>query len=153
MIKKILSLAAAACMFLACEKVPTTIGDDSPEYSGEMTVIYEGSDFTQEDIKVSVEFDSDSTFVDIMLHKVKFVPAMPVRIDVTIMDVPAVKVSEDTWSFEADGLTPWAMGGPYDKYRIDDIRGTLTKSSLKFSLGFYNTKKAENYPTSYSGSR
>jgi hypothetical protein len=45
------------------------------------------------------------------------------------------------------------MGGPYDTYRVDDLRGTISDDSIEFSLGFYNTKKQENYPTSYSGVR
>jgi hypothetical protein len=43
------------------------------------------------------------------------------------------------------------MGGPYETYRVDDLRGTISGDSIEFSLGFFNTKKQENYPTSYSG--
>ena len=68
------------------------------------------------------------------------------------MDVPVVPTDDGSWTFEADGLTPWAMGGPYETYRVDDLRGTISGDSIEFSLGFFNTKKQENYPTSYSGS-
>ena len=142
----------AACLFCACEKVPTVITDDSPEYTGKMVVVYEGEDFEQTGIKVLGEFNEDKTSVDIKLQKVKFVPAMPVRIDVTIMDIPVTAAGEGTWTFEGDGITPWAMGGPYETYRVDDLHGTITENSIEFSLGFYNTKKQENYPTTYSGS-
>ena len=150
--KRFLTIMTAACLFCACEKVPTVITDDSPEYTGKMVVVYEGEDFEQTGIKVLGEFNEDKTSVDIKLQKVKFVPAMPVRIDVTIMDIPVTAAGEGTWTFEGDGITPWAMGGPYETYRVDDLHGTITENSIEFSLGFYNTKKQENYPTSYSGS-
>lgn len=153
MMKRFFTILAFAWAMAACEKAPTVITDDSPEYTGTMIVAYEGDDFKQTGIKVLGEFDQSRTTIDIKLQKVKFVPAMPIRIDVTIMDIPVVYAGEDTWSFEADGLTPWAMGGPYDTYRVDDLRGTISGNSIEFSLGFYNTKKQENYPTNYNGVR
>ena len=153
MMKRFFTILAFAWTLASCEKAPTVITDDSPEYTGTMIVAYEGEDFKQTGIKVLGEFDQSRSTIDIKLQKVKFVPAMPIRIDVTIMDIPAVSTGEDSWTFEADDLTPWAMGGPYDTYRVDDLRGTISGNSIEFSLGFYNTKKQENYPTSYSGVR
>ena len=152
MMKRFLTILALACTLAACKKAPTIITDDSPEYTGTMVVAYEGEDFKQTGIKVLGEFDESRATIDIKLQKVKFVPAMPIRIDVTIMDVPVVSTGDDSWTFEADDLTPWAMGGPYDTYRVDDLRGTISGDSIEFTLGFFNTKKQENYPTSYSGS-
>ena len=153
MMKRFFTILAFAWALASCEKAPTVITDDSPEYTGTMIVAYEGEDFKQTGIKVLGEFDQSRNTIDIKLQKVKFVPAMPIRIDVTIMDIPAVSTGEDSWTFEADDLTPWAMGGPYDTYRVDDLHGTISGNSIEFSLGFYNTKKQENYPTSYSGVR
>ena len=106
--KRFLTIMTAACLLCACEKAPTVITDDSPEYTGKMVVVYEGDNFEQTGIKVLGEFNED--------------------------------------------ITPWAMGGPYETYRVDDLHGTITENSIEFSLGFYNTKKQENYPTTYSGS-
>ena len=145
-------LVAALCLLASCEEAPTEIIDNSPKYKGEMTVVYDGKDFEQEGINVQVEFNEEQTSVDIKLHKVKFVPAMPVTIDVTILDVPAVKSEDGTWSFYGDGITPWAMGGPYKNYRADQLIGTISDSVLDFSLDFHNVKKGESYPTSYTGS-
>ena len=153
MMKRFFTILAFAWAMAACEKAPTVITDDSPEYTGTMIVAYEGDDFKQTGIKVLGEFDQSRTTIDIKLQKVKFVPAMPIRIDVTIMDIPVVYADEGSWSFKADGLIPWAMGGPYDTYRVDDLSGTISDKTIEFTLGFYNTKKQENYPTSYSGSR
>lgn len=152
MMKRFLTLLVAAVWgFCSCEEPPTQITGESPKFSGQMTVVYDGEDFDQSGVKVQVGFNEDQTAVDIKLEKVKFVPAMPVRIDVTILDVPVVQDMDGVWSFHADGVTPWAMGGPYDTYRVDGLYGTLTDTSLKFSLDFFNTKKNVGYPTVYSG--
>ena len=105
MMKRIVILFAAALALLcSCEKPDTVIDEQSPEYSGRMTVIYENKPFDQDNVRVLVEFNEDKTAVDIQLCKVKFVPAMPVRIDVTIMEVPAVYVlrassSAPSWAY------------------------------------------------------
>ena len=151
--KRFFTILAFTCALAACEKAPTVITDDSPEYTGTMIVAYEGEDFKQTGIKVLGEFDESKTTIDIKLKKVKFVPAMPIRIDVTIMDIPVVSADKGSWNFKADDLTPWAMGGPYDTYRVDDLSGTISDNAIELTLGFFNTKKQENYPTSYSGVR
>lgn len=139
------------CVLTSCEKVPTDSTEGAPLYSGRMTVVYEGEEFSQDNIQVQVQFNQDRTAVDIKLFKVKFVPAMPIRINVEIKDVPLTEESAGVWSFSADDITPWAMGGPYKGYRVDDLEGRITEESVDFELGFFNTKKSENYPTSYSG--
>lgn len=150
--KKIYSiLTAISCLFCSCEKAPTIVTEDTPEFSGKMTVLYDGESFEQSGVKVSAELSTDRNTVDIMLHKVKFVPSMPVRIDVTIMDVPVIQSDGGTWTFAGDDITPWAMGGYYDTYRVDDLYGTISENAIELSLDFFNTKKGEGYPTSYSG--
>ena len=58
MMKRIVILLAAALALLcSCEKPDTVIDDQSPEYSGKMTVIYEGESFEQKDVKVIVGFN------------------------------------------------------------------------------------------------
>ena len=146
-------LCVSAAFLMACEKPDTVIEEKDPKYSGRMTVRYEGEDFVQNDIKVQVGFSSDSTSVDIKLLKVKFVPAMPVRIDVTVMEVPVTRSDDGDSQFYGDGIVPWAMGGPYDTYRVDGLQGRISDGELEFSMTFYNTKKQEGYPTSYDGTR
>lgn len=157
MYKTLSRLAALAASFIflltSCEEAPSVITEESPEFSGKMTVLYQGENFDQNGIKVFAEFNQDKTMLDIKLMKVKFVPAMPVRIDVTILEVPATKEDDGAWSFYGDGITPWAMGGPYDGYRVDKLEGRISDSTLDFSLDFYNTDKKQAYPTTYSGTR
>lgn len=147
------SVLAAILLLSSCAEPPTIITDLSPDFMGRMTVVYEGDDFVQDGISVKVEISQEMDFVEIMLEKVKFVPAMPLRIDVTILEIPIISDEDGIISFKADGLIPWAMGGPYDTYRVDSLEGTLTEDTVSFSMDFFNTKKNEGYPTSYSGSR
>ena len=135
----------------SCAKPDTQIEVDDPTYSGVMNVVYEGEDFEQNRIEVQLGFNADSTAMDMKLIKVKFVPAMPVRIDVTVMEIPVLKEKDGSFTFYGDGIVPWAMGGPYDTYRVDSLEGKLNRGKLEFSMLFYNTKKQEGYPTSYSG--
>lgn len=151
MIKRLFAFAAALVLLVSCKEPPTVITENSPVYSGRMTVLYEGEEFVQNGISVKAEFHDDGTLVDIMLQKVKFVPAMPLRIDVTIMDIPVDKAADGSMTFAADGVVPWAMGGPYDAYRVDELYGTVSGDDISFSLYFFNTKKGEGYPTSYQG--
>lgn len=158
MIKSMLMKNKFICLFLvilsmaaSCEKAPSMITEESSDYTGKMSVEYEGENFDQNGINVTAEFNSDSTMLDILLNKVKFVPAMPVRIDVTIMGIPLTANSDGTFTFVTDDIVPWAMGGPYDTYRVDDLSGYISDDSLTFEMVFYNTKKDEGYPTVYSG--
>lgn len=151
MIKRLFAFAAALALLVSCKEPPTVITENSPVYSGRMTVLYEGEEFVQNGISVKAEFHDDGTLVDIMLQKVKFVPAMPLRIDVTIMNIPVDKAADGSMTFAADGVVPWAMGGPYDTYRVDELYGTVSGDDISFSLDFFNTKKGEGYPTSYQG--
>lgn len=141
----------SAVIMIACQKPDTVIEDSDPVYSGVMTVVYEGEDFVQNGIRVQAGFSPDSTSMDLKLLKVKFVPAMPVKIDVTVMEIPVVRSEEGVLEFFCDGIVPWAMGGPYDTYRVDELKGSLVNGRLDFSMNFYNTKKKEGYPTSYEG--
>lgn len=146
-------IAAASLLLVSCEEPPTIITDLTPSYSGTMTVGYEGEDFVQNGISVKAELNEEGTVMDLMLEKVKFVPAMPIRIDVTIMDIPIEESADGSLGFSADGVVPWAMGGPYDTYRVDNLTGVIKDGNISFSLDFFNTKKNIGYPTSYSGAK
>ncbi len=151
LIMKVFRCILLLLLVVSCAKPDTQIDKGDPKYSGVMNVVYEGEDFKQNGVEVQLGFNADSTMMDMKLVKVKFVPAMPVRIDVTVMEIPVVKEGEGDFSFYGDGIVPWAMGGPYDTYRVDSLEGKLNRGKLEFSMLFYNTKKQEGYPTSYSG--
>ena len=127
---------------LACKKVNTSVEKETPKFYGSLTVRSDGKDFTSENLAVQVASDPSGKTMDMKLHKVKFVPAMPVRIDVTIPDITL----EADGSFHGDNIVPYALGGrPYPKYTVYGLEGKIKDGTLVFSLKF------GNYPTTYSG--
>lgn len=54
------------------------------EYSGTMTVTAGGSDNVSEDVAVDCLLDKEASTMKILFHKVKFVPQMPISLDVTV---------------------------------------------------------------------
>lgn len=146
------ALISALTIFISCEESHTEINELSPDYCGNMTVIYEDESFLQNNIEAKVEYYEDKASLDIMLKKVKFVPAMPVTIDVTIKGISCSRNQDGTFSISADDITPWAMGGPYEAYRVDDLSGTISDGKLSFEMIFFNVNKNTGYPTEYEGS-
>ena len=68
-----------------------------------MTVTAGGSDNVSEDVAVDCLLDKDTRTMKILFHKVKFVPQMPISLDVTVPDVGySEKDSEVT--FSGDGI-------------------------------------------------
>ena len=152
--KRYLMLIAAALMLLvSCEEPPTVITEQSSNYVGTMMVGYEGDEFVQSGVSVKAELHPDGAAMDLKLEKVKFVPAMPIRIDVTIMDIPVEVSSDGTVMFSADAVTPWTMGGPYDTYRVDDLSGFIKEARISFSLDFFNPRTNAGYPTAFEGTK
>lgn len=83
-------IAAVSVVAAACSKnEPVKIIETPAEtvYSGTMTVVAGGKDNISENVKVNVSLKEDGT-ATIIFNKVKFVPQMPVSLDVT---VPGVK--------------------------------------------------------------
>lgn len=54
------------------------------EYSGTMTFTAGGSDNVSEDVAVDCLLDKEASTMKILFHKVKFVPQMPISLDVTV---------------------------------------------------------------------
>ena len=82
--KKIAFLATLAALF-ACTKTP----QEQPlptkgNYSGTVSVDWNGGTFDTENISVDYLPAADGMTADIIIYKIKIVPAMPVTIDVTI---------------------------------------------------------------------
>lgn len=144
---KTILLALAVFGIFSCTKAETDITEKSPEYIGTMTVIYDGEEFVTGNVSVMVGMSEDSATMDIKMLKVKFVPAMPVRIDVLIPGVRVESVSDDggTVVFSGDGIIPYALGGEYKKFVVSGLSGKIDNGTLSFDLVF------GEYPTSYEG--
>lgn len=139
-------IAAVSVVAAACSKnEPVKIIETPAEtvYSGTMTVVAGGKDNVSENVKVNVSLQDDGT-VTIIFNKVKFVPQMPVSLDVT---VPGVKceIRENEIILSGNDIVPLAMGMPYAKYKVTSLTGKITAGKLTVSLNF------GEFATSYVG--
>lgn len=64
--------------------------------------------------------------------------------DVTIPAIP-VTVSSTGISFSGTDIIPTAMGGPYEKYKVTNLSGSIVNGTINLSLNF------GSYPTRYTG--
>ena len=132
--------AAVLVVAAACSKnEPVKIIETPTEtvYSGTMTVVADGKD----NVNVNLQDDGTAT---IIFNKVKFVPQMPVSLDVT---VPGVKceIRENEIILSGNDIVPLAMGMPYAKYNVTSLNGKIIAGKLTVSLNF------GEFATSYVG--
>lgn len=137
-------IAAVSVVAAACSKnEPVKIIETPAEtvYSGTMTVVAGGKDNVSENVNVNLQDDGTAT---IIFNKVKFVPQMPVSLDVT---VPGVKCEcrENEIILSGNDIVPLAMGMPYEKYKVTSLSGKITAGKLTVSLNF------GEFATSYVG--
>lgn len=149
--KKIVSflMAAAMLLTLSCSKENEDVENPSfsgnYEYSGPMTVTAGGVDNVSEDVRVEVRIDETARTLDIMFNKVKFVPQMPISLDVSVPGV-GFEVKNGALEFSADGIVPLSGGTlPFPKYTVTGLAGTLTGSGISMKLNF------GEYPVAYEG--
>lgn len=144
---KLLLLSLLAFAAVACNKSDKEA--DAPragDFKGVVTVTFQESDFDNEDISVSYSPSEDGNSAELSIFQIKFVPQMPVTIDVTI---PSIKVAaiKDGVSLSCDSVVPLAMGGEYPRYTVTGLSGTIIGDDMTFSLKF------GDYPTSFKGKR
>jgi len=140
-------LALAALSFIGCDKK----GDEpvtpvNADYVGTVSVTYQGSAFDNENIEVNFNPSTDGKTASITIYKIKFVPQMPVTIDVTIPNID-VTVNGNVLNLSKDMVIPLAMGGEYPRYTVTGLVGKIEGEELVFSLKFGDT------PTSFAGKR
>ena len=139
-------IAAVLVVAAACSKnEPVKIIETPIEtiYSGTMTVVADGKDNVSENVNVNVNLQDDGT-ATIIFNKVKFVPQMPVSLDVT---VPGVKceIRENEIILSGNDIVPQTMGMPYEKYKVSSLTGKIISGQLTISLNF------GEFATSYDG--
>ena len=104
--KKILVLFAAAVLLAACGKVG---GDEMPSgelaYKGTMEVEFRGETVPTENVVVTVDYDKEKKTMDLLFHQVKFVPQMPVALDILVPQIP-VLIQGGKISFSGEGIVP-----------------------------------------------
>lgn len=138
--------AAVLLVAAACSKnEPVKIIETPTEtvYSGTMTVVADGKDNVSENVKVNVNFQEDGT-ATIIFNKVKFVPQMPVSLDVTVPGVTC-ETRENEIILSGNDIVPQTMGMPYEKYKVTSLTGKIISGKLTISLNF------GEFATSYVG--
>lgn len=137
----VVSVVAAACS----KNEPVKIIETPAEtvYSGTMTVVAGGKDNVSENVNVNVNLQDDGT-ATIIFNKVKFVPQMPVSLDVTVPGVTC-EIRENEIILSGNDIVPLAMGMPYEKYKVTSLSGKITAGKQTVSLNF------GEFATSYAG--
>ena len=143
-----LILAVAGAALRACnkeEKNETPVAE-AGDYKGVVTVEASSGTFDNEDIEVNFTPSEDGASATITINKIRFVPQMPVTIDVTIPNV-GLTSTKNGFQLACDNVIPLAMGGEYERYTVTNLTGTLKDDELAFSLNFGST------PTSFKGTK
>ncbi|MBQ8774838.1 MAG: hypothetical protein IJZ50_03170 [Alistipes sp.] len=146
----ILSLLALVMLSVACENGHNNDLPNKPEeegcYKGLLTVDQnDGTLYKQSDVEVDYELkDGKLNFV---MYKVKFANGMPIKLDMVVEGVDYIEATDGTLTLSGDGIVPYAMGGPFEKYTITELSGEITDTvmSLDFMCG--------EYPVTYEGAR
>ena len=143
--KTILFIVIATLLLNGCGKMDPDSGiSEEALYIGTVSVLYNGETVNNENIKVRFAPKDDGTAATIKIYRIRFVPKMPVRVDVTIPDI-TIDTSGDRITFSCDEVIPLALGGEYPKYIVTDLAGEVVGNELEFSLKF------GEYPTSFTG--
>jgi hypothetical protein len=133
--KKILILACGALLFAtSCLDSGSSAGASSAVYPGSLVVkdtktgetTYSNSEST---VTVWIPNILEPKF-DIVFNNMKFDNAMPVKLDVEFESIPfTTTISEDqttiNYVFVAKDIVPTVGGVPYEKYKVDSIKGSI----------------------------
>ena len=138
--------AVMALALISCgkEQTETPLVPEKSDYTGTVTVIYQGAPFDNENINVNFTPSEDGKTASILINQIRFVPQMPVTIDVTIPDI-SVQSTREKIILTCERTIPLAMGGEYPRYTATDLHGEIVGKELTFSLNF------GDYPTSFRG--
>lgn len=138
--------AILALLLIGCGKETneTPLVPQKSDYTGTVTVIYQDAPFDNDNINVNFTPSEDGKTASILLNQIRFVPQMPVTIDVTIPDI-ALQSTKEKIILSCERTIPLAMGGEYPRYTVTDLHGEIVGKELTFSLNF------GDYPTSFRG--
>jgi len=131
-------------MMTACHySAPEPEGEKVGNYFGTVEVDNDDEHYVKENVEVSVTKEENGETYTIKLFRVKFAKAMPVEIDMLIQGVAI----DENGTISGDEIIPFAMGGPFEKYKINGLTGKMTEKRLEFEM------VCGGYPTKYLGSR
>lgn len=103
----------------------------------------DGTFYYQSNVKTTYEISAEGR-LSFAMYNVKFAEGMPIKLNMFV-DGVEFKEEDGQYTLSGNGLVPYAMGGPFEKFTITNLSGTLTEES--FSLEFL----CGEYPVTYSG--
>lgn len=127
MMKKIILLLFLSLTLLSCVDNNTSLPESGEGvYYGKLTV----GDYTDERVGISVTETSDTT-VNVFFDNIKFAQLMPLRIDITVKNVPSHKAG-DVLYFSAMDIDPYMNREiePQPNYRFAVISGVVEGDEL-----------------------
>lgn len=143
-------LMLSALLFVACENGENNNLPNKPAekgcYAGTMNVDQnDGTMYTQKDVEVDYELYGDDK-LNFVMYNVKFAKGMPLKIDMVVEGVSYTE-EDGVYTLSGEGIVPYAMGGPFEKFTLTRLVGTITdnKMTLSFLCG--------EYPVTYEGTR
>lgn len=144
--KTILTLISFVTLISCVENDTTSPEDADGVYYGDLVV----GDYTQKSVGISVTETTDST-VDVFFDNVKFAAAMPLKIDITVKDVPSRKVNE-VLSFLAVDVDPYMNREkePQPEYRFSMISGAVENGELVLEAKMSDELKASRAGKKFS---
>lgn len=143
---KLLFAALLSAISISCEKntTETVLVPEESNYTGTVTVFYQDAPFDNENISVDFIPSEDGQSASITIYQIRFVPQMPVSIDVTIPGITLRSTGEKI-ILSCESAIPYALGGEYPRYTVTGLQGEIAGEELSFSLNF------GDYPTSFKG--
>lgn len=103
----------------------------------------DGTFFYQSNVKATYEIRAEGR-LSFAMYNVRFAEGMKIKLNMFV-DGVAFTEEDGQYTLSGNGLVPYAMGGPFEKFTITNLTGTLTDEN--FSLEFL----CGEYPVTYSG--
>ena len=149
-IKYFISLFIIALTISSCENgVENELPNNPVEtncYKGTMVVDQnDGTFYTQNDVEVDYEVGATGK-INFVMYKVKFASGMPLKLDMVVEGVDFVE-ADGVYTLSGDGIVPYAMGGPFEKFTITNLEGEISNNAM--SLSFI----CGEYPVTYEGTK
>lgn len=158
--KKIFILACGVVLFAtSCLTGGGSAGSSEATYPGKVVVksiSTEEVTYSDKDASITVQIPNmlEPKF-DVIFNNIKFATMMP-KLNIEFESLPFVStVSEDettlNYVFNVKGVVPTIGGVPYDKYKVDSIKGCIGRPvtiefwmSSKDNMVHFTTAKEEN---------
>ena len=143
----VLALAASILNISGCkEKEPEALPEPG-DFSGLLRCLYNEVWYDNPGIKATVNIAEDGQSADISIYQIKFVPDMPVTVNVTIPGA-GLNVRGSSYLISGEGIVPTMDNGtPVARYIVTGLSGELRGDKLRMSLNF------GSFPTVYKAER